>query len=179
MPVAQDIEIRTARLVLRATVRADAARAFAIQSNWNVTCNLRMASFPPDRAQLEAWFAAHHSEWLAGTAYRFAILLDGHMIGLADLDEIENGEGDLGYWLDEAYWRHGFALEAARALLRFGRESVGLTALNSGHAADNPASGRILAKLGFRHIGDAMVSYRSRGTVAGHRRYRLDAFTGA
>ena len=46
--------IATARLALRPSTAADAARAFEIQSDQAVTRMLRMASFPPDRAEIEA-----------------------------------------------------------------------------------------------------------------------------
>jgi len=90
----------TPDLSVRPSEAADAGRAFAIQSDWNVTRMLRMARFPPDRAEMSSWFADHPREWAAGKAYRFAIERDGNMIGLADLDEIRDGAADLGYWLD-------------------------------------------------------------------------------
>ena len=167
--------IQTARLTLRPTAPGDAARAFEIQSNWNVTRNLRMAAFPPDRAQLDAWFASHESEWLAGTAYRFAILHRDRMIGLVDLDEIADREGDIGYWLDEADWGQAFALEAAKAIVEFAFDQAGLIALNSGHVIDNPASGGVLRKLGFAHVDDVTVPSRARGHDIAQRRYRLTA----
>jgi RimJ/RimL family protein N-acetyltransferase len=64
------IQLNTAHVVLRPTVAADAERAFEIQSNWEVTRMLAMAAFPPERAEIERWFAAHSQEWLAGSAYR-------------------------------------------------------------------------------------------------------------
>lgn len=169
----KNLQIKTSRLLLRPSAAADATRAFEILSNWNVTRNLRMAKFPPDCAELDAWFATHEQEWQGGTAHRFAILLGGRMIGLVDLDEIANGEGDLGYWLDENHWGQGFAFEAAEAVIRFGFEQAGLTALNSGHAADNPASGRVLTKLGFAYVDEVTVPSRSRGAAIAQARYRL------
>lgn len=167
------VPLATARLVLRPSEASDAARAVEIQSNWNVTRNLRMATFPPDLAGTNTWFASHEQEWRDGTAYRFAIVADGRMIGLTDVDEIANGEGDLGYWLEESAWGRGYALEAAQALVRFAFDTARLTALNSGHAADNPNSGRILTRLGFVHTRDGTTRSKSRGTDIVQRRYRL------
>jgi len=131
-----------------------------------------MASFPPDRAGTEAWFAGHEQEWRDGTAYRFAILHNHRMIGLADVDEIANSEGSLGYWLEESAWGNGYAFEAAQALVSFVFYSVGLRALFSGHAADNVNSGRILTRLGFVHIKGGTTRSKSRGTDILQRRYR-------
>ncbi len=167
--------IATERLVLRATEPGDAVRAFDIQSNWNVTRNLRMAGYPPDLADIESWFALHTDEWRSGSAYRFAILRDGRMIGVVDVDGIRDGDGSIGYWLEDAAWGKGYASEAARAVVRFAFEDIGLRSLRSGHAADNTSSGRVLLKLGFNHTGDTTVWSRARATEIVQRQYRLDA----
>ena len=103
----------TGRLVLRPTRGSDADRAFEIQTDWEVTRMLRMASFPPDRQEIRRWFADHQREWLAGEAYRFAVELAGRMVGVVDVDGIAEREGSLGYWLDRAAWGRGYAFEAA------------------------------------------------------------------
>ena len=156
--------LTTARLTLRPSEASDAARAVEIQSNWNVARNLRMASFPPDRAGTEAWFASHEAEWRDGTAYRFAIIADRRMIGLTDVDEIANNEGDLGYWLEESAWGRGYAFEAAQALVRFVFDTVKLTALNSGHAADNVNSGALVLHI---HVGREHVIQTREAVEAG------------
>ena len=64
------------------------------------------------------------------------------------------GDGhELGYWIARPYWGLGFATEAASALLRAARGSLRIERIHSGHFADNPASGRVLRKLGFRPTG--------------------------
>ena len=133
-----------------------------------------MAAFPPDHGEMTTWFCEHQTEWQDGTAFRFAVLQNGRMIGLVDLDQISDGKGDLGYWFDESCWGRGFALESASVVVRFAFEEVHLNGLRSGHAVDNPASGRVLSKLGFRHTGEVMVRSRSRGASILQRRYRLE-----
>jgi len=51
------------------------------------------------------------------------------------------------------YWGQGYATEAAREMLRFGFEDLGLHRIFASHFKHNPASGRILNKLGMRHEG--------------------------
>lgn len=165
--------IATDRLVLRPTSVEDADRAFEIRSDWDVARMLRRASFPPDRHETERWFADHRREWLAGEAYRFAAEFGGKMIGVADIDGIAGCEGDLGYWFERAAWGRGYASEAARAVARFAFEEVGLSRLKAGHAADNPASGRVLAKLGFDPLDTVQLFSRSRGEAIAQRRYLL------
>ena len=162
MAIALAHSIRTPRLTLRRMTAADAPRVYEIQSNWNVTRMLRMASFPPTLDELRHWLTLSEGEWSSGAAYRFALVAGERVIGCADVDEIASDSGDLGYWLDEAYWGRGLASEAAAAVRDFALDSVGLKRLLSGHAADNPASGRVLTKLGFRWLRDATSWSRSR-----------------
>jgi RimJ/RimL family protein N-acetyltransferase len=140
--------------VLRPFAAGDAERAVEIKSNWKVARMLRMAPYPPNLGDEAAWIASHAQEWRQGTAYRFAITIGGRVIGCADVDSIEGETGDLGYWLDEDWWGRGVAGEAARAVMTFAADQVGLRRLTSGHAADNPASGRVLRKLGFARTGE-------------------------
>ena len=169
--------IETVRLILRPSQARDAARAFEIQSDWAVTRMLRMATFPPDRGEIEGWFSGHAREWQAGEAFRFAVELKGgqagHMIGLADIDGIGDDEGELGYWFGRESWGHGFASEAAGALVAFAFRSLCLTALRSGRARDNEISGKVLAKLGFQPIGETRLFSRPRGQEIVQCRYRL------
>ena len=69
------------------------------------------------------------------------------MIGSVGLgrhgDDIE-----LGYWIARSHWGQGYATEAARAVLGLA-EALGHRRIFAGHFADNPASGRVLAKAGF------------------------------
>jgi ribosomal-protein-alanine N-acetyltransferase len=157
------LQLRTERLTLRPFEVSDAARVTEIGSVWEVARMLRMAPWPTSLEINRAWLATHAAEWRAGTAYRFAIVHRGRLIGCVDVDEIEAGEGVLGYWLAPAAWGQGFALEAARAAVRFTFERVGLQRLRSGHALDNPASGRVLLRLGFAPTGETRVWSRPRG----------------
>jgi RimJ/RimL family protein N-acetyltransferase len=144
----------TRRLVLRPSYDADGDRGFEIQRDWEVTRMLRMASYPPDLTEVRRWFADHEREWSAGEAYRFAVDLDGRMVGLVDVDGIADGVGSQGYWLERRVWGHGYGFEAAQAITRFAFEVVRLWKLKSSHAEDNPGSARILARLGFWPVGE-------------------------
>jgi RimJ/RimL family protein N-acetyltransferase len=70
-------------------------------------------------------------------------------IGLHD----QGGELEIGYWLSPPYWGLGFATEAGRAVIDIARHTLRASRLVSGHFVDNPASGRVLRKLGFRPTG--------------------------
>ncbi len=59
----------------------------------------------------------------------------------------------LGYWLTPDAWGRGLATEAGEAVIAMARHALGLRRLGAFHFVDNPASGRVLTKLGFRPTG--------------------------
>ncbi|WP_267395857.1 MULTISPECIES: GNAT family N-acetyltransferase [unclassified Sphingomonas] len=67
---------------------------------------------------------------------------------------IDHGEGhELGYWLTPSAWGRGYATEAGHAVVDMVRHALPIERLTGWHFADNPASGRVLRKLGFRDTG--------------------------
>lgn len=173
MSLDRSIRLPTKHLVLRPTVPADVSRALEIRSDGEVARNLARATIPPDKQKMADWFAGHAEEWLQGTAYRFAITIDARMIGLCDIFDVADGEGEIGYWLDRAVWGRGFGFEAGQRLVRFGVEYLGLTSLLAGCADDNIASAAILTRLGFARMADVRIHSTSRQEQITQRRYRL------
>src|SRR5215467_9659916 len=84
--------------------------------------------------------------WLAIT-----LRSDGRQIGGIGLriDE-QHQHAELGYWLGVPYWGKGYATEAAQELLRYGFEELGMHRIFASHFAQNPASGRVLNKIGMK-----------------------------
>lgn len=173
MPPDRSIRLVTERLVLRPTVPADVARALEIRSDREVARNLASATIPPDPEKMTRWFAGHGEEWHDGTAYRLAITLDHRLIGVCDVFDVAEGQGEIGYWLDRSVWGQGFGLEVAKELVRFAVEDVGLTSLVAGCADDNAASAAILARLGFIRLDDVRVFSTSRQEEIIQRRFQL------
>ncbi|OYY72958.1 MAG: GNAT family N-acetyltransferase [Sphingomonas sp. 28-63-12] len=113
--------------------------------------------------------AANAAEWLnrPQSPRDFTLLIMAHeglcprLVGAIGIHPDE-GHGDIkggheiGYWLTPDAWGRGYATEAGHAMLGIARHAIGLRRLRSGHFIDNPASGRVLAKLGFRNTGVEM-----------------------
>ncbi|MDO8837785.1 MAG: GNAT family N-acetyltransferase [Parvibaculum sp.] len=163
----------TARLQLRQFTASDAERMHEIKSNWNVIRMLRLAPYPSTLDNCREWIAQISGEWERGEAYRFAVVHKNTMIGCTDIDELREGRGELGYWFDQMSWGRGFASEAAEAVVAFAFDELGLTLIESGHASDNPASGHILEKLGFRRIGESTIWSNPRGAEIEQYSYAL------
>ncbi|NIJ07487.1 RimJ/RimL family protein N-acetyltransferase [Sphingomonas vulcanisoli] len=88
---------------------------------------------------------------------------DGALIGGIALMPVEGEGAELGYWLARDQWGRGYATEAGRAVVAIADESLRLPELKASHALDNPASGGVLAKLGFEPNGTAKLYSRARG----------------
>ena len=87
--------------------------------------------------------------WLAIT-----LRSDGRQIGGIGLRiEEEHHHAELGYWLGVPFWGQGYATEAARELVRYGFEELELHRICATHFKHNPASGRVLKKIGMRYEG--------------------------
>ncbi len=87
--------------------------------------------------------------WLAVT-----LRSDGRQIGGVGLSvDPQHQHAELGYWLGVPYWRQGYGTEAAQEMLRYGFQDLDLHRIFASHFKHNPASGRILKKLGMRYEG--------------------------
>lgn len=150
-----DLILKTERLLLRPHRKNDAPALEALADNWNVARMLGRMPHPYPPGSSLTWMAKHDEQRKARTHFEFAIFLGDTLIGGAGLAKRDSDSEayELGYWLGEPYWGMGYATEAAGAVVRFGFETLGLPQLVSGHFTDNPASGRVLQKLGFRYSG--------------------------
>ncbi|MGX7952039.1 GNAT family N-acetyltransferase [Tsuneonella sp. HG249] len=100
----------------------------------------------------------------------------GRTIGCVGLGP-KAGRGEppeLGYWLARPHWGRGYATEAAGGLIEVARV-LGHQSIVAGHFVDNPASGRVLRKLGFRPTGEQSLRFScGRGREVPSLEYALD-----
>ena len=64
-----------------------------------------------------------------------------------------NRHAEVGYWVGKEWWGNGFASEAGTELVRFAFEVLGLHRVMARHFASNPASGRVMQKIGMKQEG--------------------------
>ena len=77
---------------------------------------------------------------------------------------------ELGVHLIRGQWGKGIATEACREVIRHAFDDLNAEWLVAGHNPQNKASARLLARLGFRYVGDEY--YPPTGLM--HPSYRLD-----
>ena len=71
---------------------------------------------------------------------------------IAPSAEENRGALEIGYWIGEPYWGRGLVPEAARELMRYGFEDLGLEAIWDTHDVNNKQSSRVMDKLGLRIV---------------------------
>lgn len=65
---------------------------------------------------------------------------------------LEPNTAELGYWIGVPFWGNGYATEAAQAVLDYAFRNIGLERVIAKFLRRNPASGRVLQKLGMKHV---------------------------
>jgi RimJ/RimL family protein N-acetyltransferase len=151
--------LHTSRLTLRPFNEGDIDTMVALLNDWEVAQWLAIPPFPYRRADARVYVEHVLSNHKAGPATEFAIALresDG-IVGSIGLRLLcgDPGSASLGYWLGKPHWGHGYAAEAVRAVIAHGFETVGLQRLEAETDPDNAPSERVLAKVGFRPIGQS------------------------
>jgi len=164
---------RTERLLLRPGWAEDAtalARAIADEA---VVRNLATAPWPYAIGDAEAFLAAPRDPALPSFLITERTDGDPRIVGSCGLGRRPSGAVELGYWIGRQHWGKGFATEAGRALIDIAR-ALKLPRLEASHFLDNPASGRVLEKLGFIPTGLSVERYScARGGEAMSKLYRL------
>jgi RimJ/RimL family protein N-acetyltransferase len=146
------IEIETKRLKLRPVVMSDAPRIARFCDDPGVGRMLAMTPLPYLEAAAEGWIMTLNARAPLERDFVFAAELEGEgLIGCVGAHKSEQGDVEIGYWLGRPYWGRGLGSEAVGA---FVAEANALGALNAGHFVDNPASGRLLEKVGFAYTGE-------------------------
>lgn len=143
---------RTERLLLRPGWTEDAPALARAIADEQVLRNLATAPSPYRLADAQAYLAAPRDPVLP-TFLVFARTRGApELVGSCGLARRPSGRVELGYWIERAHWGQGFATEAGRALVDIA-STLGFAQIHAYHFIDNPASGRVLEKLGFACTG--------------------------
>ncbi len=161
---------RSERLFLRPAFPEDSAGILAAIRDEEVVRTLARAPWPYELEDARAFASLPQDKRLP----HFLVTIPGTgVIGSAGMGEHE-GEPELGYWIAREHWGKGYATEAAGAVLQVAR-MLGHRRITAGHFTDNPASGRVLRKLGFLPTGKiAKRESRARGGRVATVEYALD-----
>jgi len=172
--MARSFEFKSERFLMRPP-RAKDARQIACCVNYeSMARNLARLPHPYTPADALDWIAYAEKARAQGTEYAFVITHEeAGAIGSVGFNRTRDVAWEIGYWVDRAVHGKGVATEAAAALLAWGEQQFGVTQFTAGHFKDNPASGRVLEKLGFQRVGEKQLYSMARGGKDEAWRYTL------
>ncbi len=148
--------LATMRLVLRPFTPADAPDVQRLAGAREVAATTLHIPHPYPDGAAEAWIATHAVGWEGGHSLTWAIAehVGGALVGAIGMDVARAHErAEIGYWIAHPCWGRGYATEAALAILAVGFGALGLNRIQATHMTRNPASGRVMEKLGMRSEG--------------------------
>jgi len=148
--------LNTPRLTLRQLLSSDAEAVFQIRGDYEVTKYNTGKAYTSIQEASEL-IAAIESSYQERSEIRWGITRKGHseVIGMCGYNYWNRYDrrGSVGYDLARAYWGQGIMSEAVRAVVEFGFNHMELNRIEADADARNPASARVLEKIGFQREG--------------------------
>ena len=148
--------LRTERFVLRGVRASDLDRVEELLSDKDVADGTLTIPHPYPKGGSQEWFAMQGPKWAAGKMATWAIAraADDLITGVISLRiVVPHRRAEAGYWVARDAWGTGVATEALRAVLAWGFDTLGLHRIEAHHFTTNPASGRVMQKVGMLHEG--------------------------
>ena len=145
-------ELQTDRLILREFVLEDVPEVQRLVGEWEVAYSLLIVPHPYEDGMAQEWIATHRPAYEAGKRVSWVVTLreEGSLVGSITLHlHPLHDNAELGYWIGKPYWGRGYATEAAEEVVRYGFEDLGLHRIHAKHFGSNPASGRVMRKVGM------------------------------
>lgn len=145
--------VKTSRFTLRPIQMDDAPRLAELCNDLDIARNTSRIPHPYTLNDAEGFAAYAIEATAAGKEYPYAVCRNDVIIACAGVMPHEENAYELGYWVGAKYRGIGVATEASDAMLQFACAVLKPQTLTSAHFTDNPASGNVLAKLGFKPTG--------------------------
>jgi len=150
--------LHTARLTLRPFTASDVPAVQEHASAYEVALNTLTIPHPYPEGAAAEWIAKHPQDFEENRIHHFAIEAqrsggDGQLVGAIGLIMKGDAIAELGYWVGVPFWGRGYASEGAREVVRYGFEECRLRRVFACHFLRNPASGRVLQKVGMKYEG--------------------------
>ena len=149
-------KLYTKRLLLRPFSLDDASEVQRLAGDSEVSRTMLSVPYPYPKGTAEAWILSHEKRFKKGNLVNFAIerLSDQALLGAIGLRlEQEHARAELGFWVGRPYWRQGYCTEAGMELVKHAFTSLKLNRIYAHHFTTNPASGRVLQKIGMQREG--------------------------
>jgi len=149
--------LKTEHLILRPFILEDAPAVQRLAGDKDIASTTLRIPHPYEDGIAEVWISKHQEELEKGEQVTFAIAHreEQYLIGAIGLSGIsqEHETAEVGYWIGKPYWNQGYCTEAVEAMLQYAFEELKLNRVYARHFKRNPASGRVMQKVGMKHEG--------------------------
>ena len=149
-------ELKTNRLILRAFKLSDANDVQRLAGDRAIADTTANVPYPYADGIAEEWIATHQNVFEQKKGIIFAIELQAtkELVGTIGLMKLsENHQAELGYWIGKPFWNQGYCTEAGFAALDYAFTDLNLIRVYARHLPRNPASGKVMQKLGMAYEG--------------------------
>ncbi len=165
-----EISIQTQRLTLRSLQMGDWHALSTRCGVPEVADTLLSMDAPWPEPVVKGWI--ERSLWRGEPTYRLAVCLNAELIGTVGFAG-KAGHFGFGYFLAPDYWGEGYGYEAAQAFLHDAFARFDIPQIKSAAMDRNPASHRILTKLGFEEVSEGLSPATATLDPEPETRYRL------
>lgn len=148
--------LATRRLKLRPFQLTDAEDVVRLAGAREVADTTLHIPHPYRLEDAEDWISSTEIAFDRGDAVTFAITRrqGGELLGAVGIHLNRDHEyAEMGYWIGVPHWNQGYCTEAAARALTYGFGKLRLNRVQARHFSRNPASGRVMQKLGMQHEG--------------------------
>ena len=159
--------LQTERLLLRPFTYEDAEDVFTCWESDPDVAKYMFWTSHNDIEKTKEWIAFEVGQIEKDDWYRFALVLKdaGELIGTGLIYfEEEVNSWEIGYNLGKKYWGKGYTTEAMKQIVSFAMEQLGIKEIVGRYAKENPASGKVMEKLGFQFEKEILYEC-NKGTV--------------
>ena len=155
--VKRQTSLKASRLVLRPLMIKDAISLRELANSPKIADSCIWLPHPCSKGLAKSWIRGAAERYAAGTGAEFGIQLKsgGELFGVVGFDDrsVNNASAELGFLLDPRWWGQGYTTEAADLMVWYGFKHLKLNRIFAHYRVSNPASGRVLAKLGMKQEG--------------------------
>jgi len=147
--------LQTGRLTLRPLTLDDAPLVQKLAGEKDVASTTRLIPHPYPPGMAEQWIATLPDLYQRAEMINWGVTMQGGpLLGTIRLTlNPVDSHAEMGYWIGKPFWNNGYCTEAARAVVAYGFDVLGLERIYANYLARNPASGRVLHKLGMQQEG--------------------------
>ena len=144
------------RLILRPFTLADSPRVHILAGDKYVAETTLHIPHPYEEGEAEKWISTHEKDYESKGTITLGVAQkeDNQIIGAIALGiNRDNEHGEISYWIGKPYKGKGYCTEAAKGLVRYGFEQENLNRIYARYIDNNPASGKVMEKIGMQYEG--------------------------